>query len=67
MFPITGILPEKNIMIILTLMLGSHIPVYCSRKRQNAAESTDILGIGERFSGILARVGAIYQNVRPQH
>ena len=30
-----------------TLMPGSHIPVYCSRTRQNAAESTNILGIGE--------------------
>ena len=47
-------------------MPGSHIPVYCSRTHQNAAESTNTLGIGERFSGILARTGAnIPERVTP--
>ena len=44
-------------------MQGSHIPVYCSCTHRNAAESTDILVIGEGFSGILARMGVYGSNV----
>ena len=61
-----AILPEGQAVTLLTgrrLMPGSHSPVYCSRMYQNAAESTNILGISERFSGILAHTGAIYRNV----
>ena len=45
------------------IMPGSHIRVYCSRTRQNAAKSfTDTKNISG-FSGILARTGAVCRNV----